>query len=202
MTNRRMLIGGLVLALLWVTGCSASPKVRIQSPHDGFAVMPEGKTAVLRVSARPPGTGVSYKFVWGIVEPANARAQFADLLAYFARQEGGLEVIPPARVSARLKAAGLEPTLNPTAAQIEAFADILGCTSYLSAQVETWRYAYQFTSQKATVRFVLSCHRPGVEEPLWTANVRHCARGKSEREAAMEAMKETFRTLRRAERER
>ena len=50
-------------------------------------------------------------------------------------------------------------------------------------------------SERATVAFELSCFQPGDEEPLWTVDVRHVAGGKSEREVAIHALRQTFRSL-------
>ena len=195
MISRLAARAGLAVALLWTVGCASWPRIRVDRPQ-GFGLMPPGKTAVLRVTVRPLTTSKSYLFLWGIVQVPNAPAQFAELLAYFGREAGGLDVIPPEEVDRRLKAAGLEPTLDPTPQQIKAFMDALGCASYLSADVETWRSVYRFTAQSARARFVVSGHLPGGDEALWSASVEHVAELKSEREVAMDALRETFRILR------
>jgi len=198
---RATALAGLVPALLWVAGCRAGPEIKVRYPH-GFALMGKGKTAVLKVSARAPSEPKSYQFVWGIVDVPNAQSQFAELVAYFAREEGGLEVIPPEEVNRRLRAAGLEPTLDPDPQQLQAFVEALDCASYIVAEVETWRMIYKFTSQKALARFSLTAYLRGFDWPLWRAKVRHVDRLKSEREVAIEALQQTFRTLRKPERKR
>ena len=186
---------GLALGLFCLLGCTRWPKIET-TRAEGFALMPPGKTAVLKVTARPLSTSKSYQFLWGIVQVPNAPLHFAELLAYFAREEGGLDVIAPQEVERRLKTARLEPTLDPTPEQVKAFAQALGCTSYLTADVDTWRSVYRLTTQSARVRFVVSAHAAGGAEALWSAAVEHVAELKSEREVAMDALRETFRRLR------
>jgi len=139
--------------------------------------------------------------VWGIVDMPHAARQFAELVAFFARQEGGLDVMMPAEVERRLRAAGLKPTLEPTSAQLKAFAKALGCSSYITVELRAWRLSYELTAQSARVRFTLSGYRPDADRPLWSVDVSHVGHMKSEREVAIEALRETFRRLRRPESE-
>ncbi len=183
-----------LLLLIELGGCASGSKVQVRNPS-GYAQMPRGSVAVLKVTARPMGKPRSYQVAFGIVRTPNAPAAFAELLAQIARQQGGLQVLSPTEVDDRLKAAGLEPTLDPSPEQLEGFAGTLKCASYLTAHVEKWNYRYFLTSSKASVRFVLSCYVPGAEDPLWSAQVEHEVGGLTDREAAIAALKETFRTL-------
>jgi len=184
----------LAAALCAGAGCSSAPVVEIQRP-EGFYLVPAGRTAVLRVKARPLTEELSYKFLWGVVQAPTAEASFADLLAHHARVEGGMNVIPPAEVEERLRLAGLEPTLEPDDEQLQAFAKMLGVSSYLTANVEQWRYRYVFFSEKASIRFSVACRAPGEDKPLWSARAHHKASGDTERAVAGQALRAMFRIL-------
>ena len=187
----------LVLAL---AGCGAASKVEVTSPS-GTVQMPADRLAVLMVSAPPAEAKVSYKSLWGTVFVPQAETTFAELAAYVAREEGGLDVMPAAEVRRRLKAQNIEPTLDPSPEQITAFSSALGCKAYLTARVEQWHYRFRLVWSKATISFVLSCRRPGEMDPLWSVRVMRQARNMSNREVAVEALREAFRALVRAQQE-
>jgi hypothetical protein len=162
-----------------------------------FARTPTGRTAVLRVTARPVGKPISVSAVWGVPQAPNAEESFGALLAHLAGEAGGLDVIPPADVNKAIVNAGLEPTLDPTPEQLAGFIEALGCTSYLTAHVAAWGESYVFTRSKATIRFDVSCHVPGSTEPLWSVSVDRTGRGISHRKLAISALKDVFEDMRR-----
>ena len=180
----------LACALPLLAGCSV-PEMQVHNAA-GFAQTPLGKTAVLKVTARPLGKPKSAAVLWGVMQVPHAQESFAELLAHCASKAGGLDVIPPTDVTAAIKRAGMKPTLDPTPEQLASFIEALGCASYLTAHVEAWGESYLLTSSKATIRFVVSCHVPGAEEPLWSVSVDRTRRGISHREAAISALRDAF----------
>ena len=147
------------------------------------------------MTARPLGKPKSADVLWGVVQAPNAPKTFADLLAHFAGEAGGLDVIPPTEVAETLEKAGLEPTLNPSPEQLDTFAEALECASYLTAHVEMWRSRYLLTGSTATIRFVVSCHVPTAEEPLWSVSVEQTRRGVGYRKVAISALRDTFESI-------
>jgi hypothetical protein len=184
----------VALVLTLAAGCRSGPKIAIEQ-GEVFQKMPPGKTAVLEVTARLAVQVRGHKYVWGAAQPPSAEAMFAELLASFAQTDGGLDVIPPHEVKSRLQAAGLQPTLEPGKEQMDQFARTLGCSTYLSAQIERWGLHYFLWTEKAVAEFVVRCYVPGEAEPLWTVRVQHEAKLKSCREVAIEALREAFRQL-------
>ena len=182
-------------ALVCLGGCSG-PEIQFRNPG-GIARTPEGRMAVLKVTARPLGKPLSLDVFWGIVRAPDAPAAFAELLAHFAREDGGLDVAPPAQVTEALEDAGLEPTLDPSPEALDAFVDALGCASYLTARVETWHHKYVLFWPRATIRFVVSCHVPGDQQPLWSVRVDRVRGAASYRRVAISALKDMFRSIRR-----
>ena len=189
--HRSMMV--LVLGVL-AAGCSSGPTILTHN-LTGYGQMPPGKTAVLKVTAQPLGKPMSFGAFWGIIETPNAPSALMELLAHVAHEQAGLDVIPPAEVNRKLKAAGITFTLEPDQEQIENSIQTLGLESYLTAHVDEWGSRWLLTSTKAAIRFQLSCYLPGSDGPLWTMTVEDARKGLSDREIAVEALREAFRYL-------
>jgi len=184
-----------ILALLFLAqGCAIRTGTTITGTGD-LSSTPQGRTAVLRVTAYAKNDSKSGHVTWGVLDTPNPDQRFAELLAYVAETEGGLSVIEPIRAIERLEDAGLEPTLQPDDATLKRYAEALGCSSVLTADIRCWRHKYVFFSSSAIVEFTLTCRVPGEPDPLW--GVRTCCSGRKmdNTEIAVHALKQTFRAL-------
>jgi len=184
---------GLCMALA-AAGCSSPPELQVlREPH--APPTPPGKTAVLRVHAVEPESTISLGSVYGNVKPPTPYVAFAHMVAQLCRENTGLEVIPPHEVDRLLKRKGIEPTLQPEGTQVEEFAKALGCDSYLTGRIEQWNYRYNLFGMKAFVRYELECRVPGRPGILWKVRADYVPKGMSERDAAVVAIRDTFRAL-------
>ncbi|KPK66275.1 MAG: hypothetical protein AMK73_00505 [Planctomycetes bacterium SM23_32] len=172
--------------------------VTIEGSGD-FAATPEGRSAVLEVTARPTGVARTGKSTWAVVQTPNAEGSFAELLAHAARADAAMDVMLPVDVAEALDVAGIEPTLQPSPEQLERLVATLGCDSYLTAEVTEWRYGYLFFSSWAAIECQVTCRSSAGGGPLWQVRVRRQARGMSDREVARLALSEAFAWLRGAD---
>jgi hypothetical protein len=185
-----ILIWACALALC-ATGCAVRECSTI-SGSGNLSATPQGRTAVLRVEARATGEARTGKSTWGVVQTPHAEAGFADLLAHVARREAGLDVMLPLEAAAALERAEIKPTLQPAPKELPRLADLLGCASYLTAEVREWRYGYFFFASWATADFRVACYAANGRGPLWEAEVRRRARHMSDREVALTALRGMF----------
>jgi len=184
-----------ILAVLFLAqGCAIRTGTTIAGKGD-LRATPPGRAAVLKVTAYAENNSKSGHVTWGVLDTPNPDQRFAELLAYVAATEGGLSVIEPMQVIERLEDAGLEPTFQPDDATLARYAEVLGCSSVLTADIKCWRHKYVFFSSSATVEFTLTCRVPGKPDALW--GVRTCCsrRKMDNTEIALHALKETFRAL-------
>jgi len=184
---------GLCMVLA-AAGCSSPQELQVlREPH--APPTPPGKTAVLRVHADEPESTVSLGMTYGSVKPPTPYIAFAHMVAHMCRENTGLEVIPPHEVDRLLKRKGIEPTLQPEGMQVEEFAKALGCDSYLTGRIEQWRYRYSLFGMKAFVRYELECRVPDRPGILWKVRADYVREDMSERDAAVIAIRDTFRAL-------
>ncbi len=185
-----------LLALSVPCGCSLGRGSFIE-PVGAVSQTPPGTCAVLRVTSAPGDVSKSTDMLWGKVDTANAERQFAELLVHAAREDGGLAVLTPFEADEKIERAGLRPTLQPDDEQLAQFAQALGCASYLTAQILDWHFDYMLFSSSAAVEFRLACRRTDTNEAVWESHVRREAQGISQRDAALLALRETFKSLKR-----
>jgi len=189
-------LAACALLALWLgSGCTVRA-VRSLSGSGDFAATPAGPSAVLRVTAKPSFNPRTGQTVWGLINTPNVEDRFAEFLADSAAREGNMDVLPPLEVERRLRAAGLEPTLQPDDEQLRQFADALGCASYLTARIVRSRLEYRLFLSWSTLEYTVTCYAPGREEPLWQASVCRKAPGKSDRQTMALALAEMFQWLR------
>ena len=194
MTSRSQFLLICTVGLVSAVGCASRGEIVLEGA-DGFARMPQGRTAVLDVTASYEAESKSAKWLWGMVEQASAAQVFAEQLAHAARQEGGLDVLTAREIRAGLRAAGLDPSLEADAGHPDALATALGCKSYLTADLKEYDCNYLVFWCWGRVRFDLSGYRVGEREPLWSAHVRRTVRGADSRQAARVALEEMFQKL-------
>jgi hypothetical protein len=163
--------------------------------HRGQAPAPPGPTALLKVTTAESSGTISLGAVHAVVKAASAESSFAVMAAHFARCEGGMEALDPHEVAQKLKAAGVACTLQPDDKQLADAVSALGCSSYMTAHIERWRYSYRLWWVKATVRYTLCCYAADTHVLLWTAQVDMTRSGVDERQVAAEALRSTFRAL-------
>lgn len=186
----------LLLLLFAVAACGCTVRnVRRIDGSGRLADVPDGPTAVLRVTAAVREAPRSGRSTWGLIPTPNAADRFAEQFAHAAEQEGGMRVVTPAEVRDRLREAGLEPTLQPDEAQLRRFADALGLSSYLTAHLDCSRLNYRFFWSWATVRYSAACRVPGRAAPAWRVQVLRKAPHDSDRVTTATALKETFQWL-------
>ncbi len=196
MSRRDVLCLGLTVWLLLTSSACAVRQVRAIDGTGRLAQTPDGPTAVLRVTAQPAPGPLTGGASWGLINTANVEARFAEFIAHVGAKEGGLQVMAPHLVEKRLEEAGLAPTLQPTAEQIDDFAKALGLASYLTAAVECSRINYRFVYSWSTVHFRMGCRIPGRDEPVWQVRMIRKMRGASDREVMRTALAEVFAWLR------
>jgi hypothetical protein len=160
--------------------------------------MPEGPIAVLRAVSHLEGVSKSGHVTWGKTEPANADQRLAELAAHVATRDGGLHVLPPHAVADELRAAELDPTLQPGPAALLDNVKALGCACYLTATVHRWHESYVFFWLSATIEFDLACYVPGRAEPVWRVCARNRQRGGTQDSVALDALRAAFRGLKQA----
>lgn len=190
--------GTVAVALLLTAAlpalCGCSPEIQITGA-ERIPLTPQGRMAVLKVTARPVGKPISLAVLWGRSQAPRAETMFAEMLAHYARQECGLDTMEPAEVTKALDEADLTPTLDPDPKRLEKFAKELGCEAYLTAHVERCRSYYIMFYSWSSVRFVFSCRVPGAYEPLWSVQVRQSRRGVGHRVLAASALECAFRAV-------
>jgi len=187
-------IGLLALAALLLPGCAVRSRLRITG-EGSLADTPPGPTAVLKVTAKPQTSSKSGKLLWGVYHTSNVEKTFAERLARVAADQGGLSVVSPRQVRDRLKAAGLEPTLQPDEETLRRCVDELGLKSYLTAYVHHSSLYYHFFWSWAKVRFEVVCLSAADAHPLWRVEVRRQCPLKSDRETMGLALREALRYL-------
>jgi hypothetical protein len=134
-------------------------------------------------------------FEWGLVNTPNADERFAELVAHCAADDGAMQVLLPFEVAEMLRKAGLETGLQPPPEELPKRARALGCESYLTAELDCWRYSYVFLFSCAEIRYSLACRRANDGAVIWRVNVLKQARSVSDRKLARAALAETFRWL-------
>jgi len=158
--------------------------------------MPPGRSAILLVWAPPAPDGVmSLGSAHATVYSPTADSSFAQMVAKIASEEGGVEVMQPFEVAARLKAAGITPTLQPDGRELENLAAALGCDSYMTGVVHEWWYSYTFFWTKAVVSFELYGRVPGRYGPIWTVKADYVRKGIGAGDTAALALTDAFRKL-------
>jgi len=182
------------VGLLGAVGCASRGEIHLEGADD-FARMPQGRTALLDVTASYEAESKSARWLWGVIEQASAAQGFAEQLAHAARQEGGLDVLSAKEIRAGLRAAGLDLSPEADAGHPDALARALGCESYLTADLKEYDCSYILFWCWGRVRFDLSGYRVGEREPLWSAHVQRTVRGADSRQAARVALDETFQKL-------
>jgi hypothetical protein len=145
--------------------------------------------------ARPETAAKAGGVEWGLIETPNAPERFAELLAH-AAAGAGMRVILPHDARDQVRENGLEWDLQPGPVQIAERAQALGCASYMTAEVDRWRYGYVFFVQSAEIRYRVACHPVGGGPPVWQAQVLRQARSLSDLELARGALADTFEWLR------
>lgn len=193
LSNLRLVVCGLVV-LAVSPGCAIRDHLTI-SGTGRLADTPAGRSAVLQVTARADGVPKSVGISWGVADALNADAQFAELAAHAAADDGGMTVMLPFEADEVLEKAGLEATLHPKPKQLKQFVRTLGCSSYMTADIKRWRHRHLFFFSSATIEYRLSCHRADDGQVLWEVHIRKQARGISNRELARLALYETFQWL-------
>ena len=189
----------LLLVMAGVVGAFAATGCAVQNCCDvtysgSLADTPPGPSAVLRVTSVVPANGMAHSYVAGRIDPPNAAGQFAELLAHAARDDAGIEVLLPYQVADQLAKAELEPTLEPSAEQIAQYVQVLGCASYLEANVERWRSGYTFVFSSAEITCSLACRLPD-GTLVWEATVHAQQRNTGDREIARLALYEAFKHM-------
>ena len=185
-----------VLALAWgAVGCGLLGSRSAIVGGGSLRATPAGPSAVLRVLTPDDTRILARGSEWGVVRTQNPALRFAEILASAAREDAGIEVIPPHEVARALEDAGLEATLQPDAKQFGRMAQALGCKSYLTAEIVEWQFDYILFSSSATVDFYLACYRADNGGVVWDVQVSRKARGLSDREVARLALAEAFRWL-------
>jgi hypothetical protein len=183
-----------VFALALAPGCGVRNSFTISGSGD-FAATPDGPSAVLRVTAAPCPDAKSIGMEWGFINTPNPDQRLAEFIAHAAREDGGMQVLVPFDVARKLEEAKLDPTLQPEPDELRKRAQVLGCSSYLTAELACWRYSYVFFVSSAEIEYKLACHRADTGEPVWEADVLRQARNKSNRDLAREALAATFNWL-------
>lgn len=189
-----VLLSVTLLCALSGSGCGTCPGTDIEGVGN-YALTPEGRGAVLRVTVPPDpfsGTGLTS---WGRIATADLAEDFGERLACIASDAGGLDVMPQAQWERLLNEADLQPTLQPTDKQLRRHADALGLSYYLTAHVHDSELRYVFFWSWAVVNYELACHAAGDGQMLWQVSVQYRQRYASDREAIVEALERTFRRL-------
>jgi hypothetical protein len=193
--SRNLCLAGCVfLALALAPSCSVQESSTIELTGN-FAATPVGPAAVLEVTARPAGAPKTGQRIWGEANTLNAEATFAELLAHAAREDGGMAVILPYQVNDRLAKAKLKPTLQPPPAELQSFVKLLGCASYLTADVRVLGFSYIYFRSTAVAEYSIACHRADNGAIVWQADVARKTGGMSDREVARLSLGEAFRKL-------
>ncbi len=182
-----------------LSGCAVRSKLTIDGTGN-LAATPPGPSAVLRVTVPRPKDPKSKDILWGSVNTFEADTQFAEEVAYAAARDGKIEVPRVFKVHERLEKAGLEPTLQPTPEELRHYVEILGCASYLTADLKRWHYGYLLFFGSADIEYRLTCHRAETDEVVWEVNVLRQACGMSDRDVARLALRETFQWLKERDR--
>ena len=185
---------GLCWCALLLTGCGRSLDVRVEGPSGPIGPL-SGEVAVLKVTREEGRAALATTVGWGSYQGQNAQKHLAELISHAARETGWAQVLEPAEVEQRLKAKGLEPTLEPAPEQLPAFIEAVGCPSYLAAHILKWRTSFLLTRQRTNVEFSLSCFQPPFSTPVWEAHVKAEGSQMTDRETALLALKETYRRL-------
>ncbi len=189
----------LLLAMAGVAGALAATGCAVQNccsvtGMGSLADTPPGPSAVLRVTSAAPAYGMAHSFSAGRIDTPNAAGRLAELLAHAARDDAGIEVLLPYQVADQLAKAELEPTLEPSAEQIAQYVEVLGCASYLEANVELWRSGYVFVFSSAEITCRVACRRPD-GTLVWEATVHAQQRNTGDREVARLALYEVFKHM-------
>lgn len=188
-----VILTALLAASLVAGGCGG-PKVKFLHTAPGLYV-PDGSTAVLQVNAAPLSGADGYKYLYGKVPAPAPAVSFAELLAHYGREAGGLEVLSPHEAARRLEEKSATDVLAKSRTEADRRARELGCETYLAVSVKRWGYSYFLFSEKGAVDFTVECRRPGSADPLWEAYVRYKKRGMDERQVAGEALRAMFQEL-------
>ena len=187
----------IMLLCAWLClaqGCGTTHEMTVDDPA-GYRLMKRGRTAVL--NARAPGQGQSKAayMIWGHVVNANCEMLFAEKLADVARGHAGLDVIRPAEAIRTLGEESFDLCAEPDRDALDQAAARLSCATYLTARVDRWSSTYILLYQHATIQFALSAFQPGVDEPLWQAEVRYVERNVDDQTLAARALRDVFRRL-------
>jgi hypothetical protein len=181
--------------LLTLTGCGGRIRFDIEN-RGSFYDTPEGRAAVLRVTADRSSVARTGHVTWGAINTTDITRRFAACVAHAAAQEGAMEVMPALKVEQALYGLAPEPTLQPTDEQLRRYAAELDLSSYLVADVRCSRLRYVLFWSWASVEYALSCHDARDGSLLWWADVEFRDRLVSDQEAIHEALRRTFRWLR------
>jgi hypothetical protein len=194
--TRRNVRAALALAgVLLLCGCTLRSAGSVAG-SGSLTATPTGPGAVLKVVV-PYNTQVSARGAeWGTVRTQNPDVRFADLAAYAAREDAGLDVIAPFKVADTLEQAGLYAGLHPDAAQIPKAARAVGCAFFLTADVRRWQYSYFLFTTSSLIDMDLTCRSAANGRELWSVHVFRRARGLSDGEVARLALADAFRWLR------
>ncbi len=185
-----------LLVLLSIAGCAGQSQFQIQGTGR-FSDTPEGPAAVLRVTVDEALASRTGHTAWGAINTTGVRRRFAACVAHAAAHVGGMDVLPALVVEQKLSGPDREPTLQPTEEQLCRHVQELGLSSYMVVNVRRSRLKYVFSYCWATVEYVLSCHAAGDGRLLWRVDVEFKDRLVSDQEALNEALRRTFRWLRR-----
>ena len=193
-TRTKLTVALALAAALAACGCTLHSSASIAG-SGSLSATPPGPSAVLQVTV-PYNTQVAARGAdWGIIRTQNPDARFADLVAHAAREDAGLDVIPPFKAMRALEDAELHAGLHPEPAQMPAAARALRCASFLTADVVKWHCAYVFFTSSSVIEFDLACHAAEDGRKLWDVHVSRRTRGLSDGEVARLALAEAFRWL-------
>ncbi|MEF8788090.1 MAG: hypothetical protein V5A84_03370 [Planctomycetota bacterium] len=190
---KKLLASICAAALLLAVGCASPVTVAPEGPIE----VGQGTVPLLRVTVGFERDSWAGRPGWGGMSQPNPRRSFARLVSAAAQEAGVMNVPEPRELKETIAAGGEKYTLDPDEEQFEAYLGILRPETYLTADLQQWQENY-YTGlfQDSTVRFTLTCRRPGQSEPLWTASVNREKDYVSARELARECLRDVFERIR------